>query len=311
MPPKDLAAAPSHVPGLTYTVLVNWNGWSETVECLQSCFRLSGVNNVVLVVDNGSTDGSVGHLRRLFPGLRVIENNANLGFAGACNVGIRAAMQADAEFVWLLNNDTVADSAALAELINALRSCPTAAFAGSKIFYASRPNVIWFAGGELPTLGSEPLHYGLDESDGGRYDDATACGFITGCSLLARTTAIAEIDVMPEDYFVYWEDVDWNERAAVAGMPRIYVPTSRVWHKVGASSQGKTGQRNPAMDRYVMRNFILFHRQHRPHSLPLAVLRGWLRTLKIFFWCQHPRRSAASFQGLIDGICGRTGEING
>ena len=310
MPPKDLAAAPIQVPGLTYTEIVNWNGLRETVECLQSCSRLSGVNNVVLVIDNGSTDGSVGHLRRLFPGLRVIENSANLGFAGACNVGIRAAMQAGAEFVWLLNNDTVADSAALAELIGTLRSRPKAAFAGSKIYYASRPNVLWFAGGELPTLGSEPFHRGLDESDGGRYDDVTPCGFITGCSLLARTTAIAAIGVMPEEYFVYWEDVDWNERAAAAGMQRIYVPTSRVWHKVSASSQGKTGQRDPAIDRYAMRNFILFHWQHRPHSLPLAVLRGWLRTLKILFWYRHPRRSAASFQGLIDGICGRTGQIN-
>jgi GT2 family glycosyltransferase len=260
-------------------------------------------------VDNGSTDGSVGRLRALFPDLRLIGNKTNLGFAAACNVGIRAAMEAGAEFVWLLNNDTVVDTDTLAELVRALQSRPAAAFAGSKIYYAARPDVLWFAGGDLPVLGSEPCHRGLDETDVGRHDEVTACGFVTGCSLLVRTGAIAAIGPMPEEYFVYWEDVDWNERAAAAGFERLYVPTSRVWHKVSAASADPAGRRNPLMERYNMRNAILFHRRHRPLGLAVAASRGVLRTLKLLLWHRQPVRSEAAFRGLIDGILGRTGPI--
>lgn len=305
----DEAAAPPRAPGLTVTVIVNWNGWSDTAECLRSCRQLEGAEHVELVVDNGSIDRSVTELRKRFPGLQVIENGANLGFAAACNVGIREALRVGAEFVWLLNNDTIVERAALAELVGALRSSPRAAFAGSKISYASRPDVLWFAGGDLPILGSEPFHRGLDEPDTGRYDEPISCGFITGCSLLVRTTAIASIGLMPEDYFLYWEDVDWNERAAAAGMERLYVPTSKVWHKVSASSQGIAGLRHPRMDRYSMRNFILFHRRHRPRGLAIALLRGGLRTLKMLLVERRPKRSAQALRGMIDGIAGRTGPI--
>jgi GT2 family glycosyltransferase len=298
------------VPGLTAIVIVNWNGWLDTVECLRSCRQLEGAEHVELVIDNGSTDRSVGELQSRFPGLRVLENGSNLGFAGACNVGIREALQAGAEFVWLLNNDTIVDRAALAELVRALQSSPQAAFAGSKIYYASRPDVLWFAGGDLPIHGSEPCHRGLDEPDLGRYDEPTPCGFITGCSLLVRTTAIASIGLMPEDYFLYWEDVDWNERAAAAGMERLYVPTSKVWHKVSASSRGEAGSRHPRMDRYSMRNFILFHRRHRPRGLALALLRGWLRTLKMLLVERRPKQSAAALRGMIDASAGRIGPIS-
>lgn len=214
-----------------------------------------------------------------------------------------------AEFVWLLNNDAIVDRAALAELVRALTSSPQAAFAGSKIYYASRPDVLWFAGGDLPILGSTPSHRGLDQRDTGRYDTPTSCGFITGCSLLVRTTAIAAIGLMPEDYFLYWEDVDWNERAEAAGMERLYVPASKVWHKVSASFQGNDGPRHPRIERYSMRNFILFHRRHRPGGLAIALLRGWARTLKMLLVERRPDRSVQALRGLIDGIVGLTGPI--
>ena len=311
MGPAGRGATPSPVPGPVYVVIVNWNGWEDTAECLRSCLRLRGVRHIPVVVDNGSTDGSVGRLRTLFPELRVIANETNLGFAAACNVGIRSAIEAGAEFVWLLNNDTVVDPDALAELVRVLQTRRAAAFAGSKIYYADRPDELWFAGGDLPFFGSEPRHHGLDETDTGYHDEVMACGFITGCSLLVRTSVIAAIGLMPEAYFVYWEDVDWNERAAAVGFQRLYVPASRVWHKVSASSNGPSGCRDPLVDRYCMRNAILFHRRHRLLGLPVAALRGMLRTLKILLWHRHLRRSGATFRGLIDGILGRTGRIEG
>ena len=112
----------SVVPGLVSTVILNWNGLADTVECIRSCQQLAYPHNTLLVIDNGSTDGSVAGLRELFPDLKIIETEANLGYAGGNNVGIETALADGAEFIWLLNNDTTFDPAALGELVAALKA---------------------------------------------------------------------------------------------------------------------------------------------------------------------------------------------
>ena len=295
------------VPGLVATVILNWNGLADTIECIHSCQRLAYGQNMLLVVDNGSTDGSVAKLREQFPELRIIGVGANLGFAGGCNVGIRAALEAGAEFVWLLNNDTTVDPAALGELVAALRTRPTVGIAGSKIFYSARADVMWFAGGAISTRWGYAWHRGLDEFDVGQHDIVEPCDFITGCSLLIRSGVVAGIGLMQERYFLYWEDVDWNARAAAAGWRSLYVPTSRVWHKVNSASKDASGEINAKAFRYEVRNRILFHRRHYPWRLPRVVL-GACRYAMVA-GKGAPRRGIAVIRGTIDGLLNRTGAI--
>ena len=299
----------SAVRGLVCTVILNWNGLADTVACIRSCQRLTYRHMTLLVVDNGSTDGSPAGLRALFPDLRIIETGANLGFAGGCNVGIRAAIEEGAEFIWLLNNDTTVDPAALGELVAAVRSRPKAGIAGSKILYSARPDVLWFAGGNVSARWGYVRHRGQDEPDVGQHDGIEACEFITGCSLLIRSGVVTEIGPMREDYFLYWEDVDWNVRAAAAGWESLFVPTSRVWHAVSGSSKDAAGRVNTMPCRYEMRNRVLFHARHRPWRLGMVLAGGVRYAWRQFVQKGEPRLGMAAIRGMIDGLLGRTGPI--
>jgi GT2 family glycosyltransferase len=297
------------VPGLVYTVILNWNGLADTVACIRSCQQLAYPHNTLLVVDNGSTDGSVAGLRELFPDLEIIETGANLGYAGGCNVGIETAQAHGAEFVWLLNNDTTVDPAALGELVATLQAWPKAGIAGSKIFYATRPDVLWFAGGEVSARWGYVRHRGQDETDIGQYDVIQPCDFITGCSLLIRSNVVSQIGLMREDYFLYWEDVDWNATSAAAGWESLFVPTSLVWHSVSGSSKDAVGRTNTKPCRYEMRNRILYHRRHLPWRLAMVVL-GACRYAMEQFVCEcKPRLGIAALRGMVDGLLNRTGPI--
>lgn len=297
------------VPGLVYVVILNWNGLADTIECIQSCLQLNDHHHTLLVVDNGSTDGSAARLRELFPDLQIIETGANLGYAGGNNIGITMALAHGAEFIWLLNNDTSVDPAALKELVGVLRTRLQAGIAGSKILYSSQPDVLWFAGGEVSSCWGYARHRGLNKPDIDQYNSIEPCEFATGCSLLIRSSVVRQIGLIPEQYFLYWEDVDWNTRAAKAGWEVLYVPSSRVWHKVSNSSKDSRGRVTMKPCRYEMRNRVLFHRRHRPWRLA-TVLLGACR----YAWDQvvfegNPRQGWAALRGMVDGLLNRTGPI--
>ena len=112
-------------------ILVNWNGWQDTAACVESCRALDWPNFRITIVDNASTDGSEAKLRELFPEIEIIQTGCNLGFAGGNNAGIRRALEHEAEYVWLLNNDTTVAPDALTALVDALENAPAAGMAGS------------------------------------------------------------------------------------------------------------------------------------------------------------------------------------
>lgn len=253
----------------TYVVLVNWNGWADTVACLESLDPLTYPDATVLVVDNGSTDDSVARISAARPGVRLIETGANLGFAGGNNVAIRTALDEGADYVWLLNNDTVVEPDALTALVDALEKDPMAGAAGSKITYFDRPGVLWYAGGDFGTDGLAH-HRGLDETDTGAYDTLGETEVITGCSLLLRASVLEQVGLMRDEYFLYWEETDLDWRIRAAGHRLLYVPGSVVRHKV-AASLGDTWA--PAQTEYLARNMLHFYRLNRPDRLPGVLAR--------------------------------------
>ena len=290
---------------LVGVILVNWNGWRDTRECLESCARLAYPDFEVIVVDNGSTDDSVTRLRERFPELRLIETGANLGFAGGNNAGLHAALALGAAYVWLLNNDTVVDAASLSALVDVLRDDPSAGFATSKIYYQDRPGTLWYAGGSLSRLWGWSQHRGSDERDEGQYEELTAVDFATGCSLLARASAVTSIGPMDEDYFLYWEDIDWSARARRAGWRVVYVPGSRVWHKLGGSTPR---ERRHLQWRYEGRNRLLFYRRQRPRALAWITLSALLNVAYLVAR-GRPRDGLSLVQGVVDAVRGRAGII--
>jgi GT2 family glycosyltransferase len=292
---------------LVCVIVVNWNGWRDTLECLESCARLDYPRVEIVVIDNGSTDDSVARLRERFPSLHLIETGANLGFAAGNNAGLPVARRLGAAYVWLLNNDTVVDPASLSALVDALRDDDDIAIAGSKICHQDEPGTLWYAGGFLSSFWGWAVHRGSGEPDDGRYDQTADVDFATGCSLLVRTAVLDEIGPLADEYFLYWEDVDLCARARQAGGRVVYVPASRVLHKLGSSLPPA---RRRVKWRYEGRNRLLFYRRQRPSRLPWITLSSLLNALYLVVR-GRPGDALALLHGMADAARGRTGEICG
>jgi hypothetical protein len=289
---------------LVTIVILNWNGASDTVACLRSCAHLvDRPAPAIVVVDNASTDESVPEIRGEFPATPVIEAPSNLGYAGGNNLGIRWALEAGSEYIWLLNNDTRVGPRALTELVQALRADRGAAMAGSKILYDADPDRLWSAGGYFTRSGLA-RHRGFDQVDHGQFDQSGPVGYVTGCSLLVRAEVVRQIGLLLEEYFLYYEDVEWNARAHRLGWTSIYVPTSIVWHKVGASLTRKD---NPRAYYYVTRNWMHFLGQSDPARLPLALARITAASA-LSLLRGDAGTAAARLRGVIDAARGRLGQ---
>ena len=248
---------------LVYIIILNWNGWRDTLECVESCLKLTYNNYCILLVDNGSSDNSETILRERFPDIPIIQTGSNLGFAGGNNIGIRHALEHGSDYIWLLNNDAIVASDALSELVTVADSEENAGIVGSKIYYHQEPMKLWFAGGVWRTNKSYATHRGQNEEDIGQYDVICEVDYISGCSLLIKSKVVEKVGLMKDDYFLYWEEVDWNASVAEHGWKNYYVPNSIVWHKVSAS----IGKRSYLANRYYIRNCLLFFQRHEPQRL--------------------------------------------
>ncbi|MCX7596938.1 MAG: glycosyltransferase family 2 protein, partial [Fischerella sp.] len=135
-----------------FVILLNWNGWQDTVKCIVSLKGLSYPNYEIVVLDNASTNDSVEQIRAAHPDVTLIETGANLGFAGGNNVGIRYALEHGAEYIWLLNNDTIVDANALSAMVTKAESDPKIGLVGSVLYYMNNPGSVQAWGGGTVNL---------------------------------------------------------------------------------------------------------------------------------------------------------------
>ncbi|WP_372370994.1 glycosyltransferase family 2 protein [Candidatus Uabimicrobium sp. HlEnr_7] len=244
-------------------ILVNWNGWQDTLECVKSCQNLVHHSYQIIIVDNDSQDQPQKTLQQLqrFDNVTLLQSNANLGFAGGNNFGIRHAQQKyNCDYFWLLNNDTVVEQTTLSELIKTARCDSNIGIVGSKIFYYNSSK-LWFAGGEFQKHSGYIKHLGMLEEDNVQFSQQKSVDFISGCSLLITKSAIQTVGLIPEDYFLYFEDTDWNFAVKEASFKILYAPHSRVWHKISQS----VGQQSTTYYYYMFRNSLIFSKKYFPH----------------------------------------------
>jgi GT2 family glycosyltransferase len=251
-------------------VLVNYRGWRDTVACVASLRNLKYSPVEIIVVENGSPDDSWGRLQDL-DGVRLVKLEQNLGFAGACNVGMKLAREGDAEFVWLLNNDTVVEPRAASALVELARSRPEAHFFGSLIAFDAEPELLWFGGGDFDCLTGTPGHVGFMQPVATfSSPDPVPTTWISGCSLLLRTNSLDRVGFMDEELFLYAEDLDWQLRARCERPVAWIARDCLVRHKVGRS----TGSTNDVMGRVFMsRNHLKLARRHAGISMPMWLAR--------------------------------------
>ncbi len=237
-----------------YIIILNWNGLNDTIQCVESCRKLEFPSFRIVVVDNGSDDGSEVTLKKQFPWLDVLQTGKNIGYAGGNNIGIKYALEQKADYIWLLNNDTVVDPMALAELINVAETDPSIGMTGSKILSYMDPSRLYYAGGWIDVDLGDSGHFGYGETDDHRYDDVVDTGYITGCSLLVRSSVLDLIGYMDVDYFLYFEESEWCVKAKRHGFRLGYVPKSIVYHKESVSTRKISG----AYTYYMTRNRLYF-----------------------------------------------------
>ncbi len=244
-------------------IVVNWNAREDTRECLASLVRSTHRELETILIDNASADGSVDYLKGLFPATVFVSNATNEGFARASNAGMRLALDRGADYVFLFNNDAVADERAVERLVAAMEESPEIGLAGAKIFYFSRKDTIWSAGGEVDFWKGMTRHRGIRKPDSPAFSERADVDYLTGCALMARRELVEKVGMLDTSYRMYGEDADWCLRAGRAGYRVVYVPDALAWHKVSLSSGGEFSPSK--VYNKTMSNVLLFSRHARPY----------------------------------------------
>lgn len=308
-----------------YILILNWNGWKDTIECLESVFRSSHIPFVVVVCDNGSQDDSLhfikswaaGQLNVFVPGVNphrhlshppvskpiphieyhreiaeqggsagdevpliLIQTGSNLGFAGGNNVGLRYILaQPGAQYVWLLNNDTVIRHDALGLLVAKGQSEARIGSVGSTVLYYDRPEVLDAAGGGMISKylgGVVHIMHGRLFKDLNDNNVPLSLDYVTGASCFLPISVIKKVGLLDETFYHFWEDADLGFRIIKRGYRNVYESRSIIYHKVGASTGGKSA----LSDYYELRNSIIFYRKHFGSGfLCIIVLKLVLKTV--------------------------------
>ena len=275
-------------------IILNWNGKEDTLECLASVRQILYSNFEIVVVDNGSDDGSPEAIAKLYPQVTLIQTGENLGYAGGNNVGLRHALANGAQYILLLNNDTIIDKNILIAFVEGSASLADSGVLSAKIYYHSEPRKLWYAGVYL----KKPLyfvHVGRDQiDDETAYSSIIETEYACGCALFAHTSIVRKVGLLDERFFLTYEEVDWCYRARNYGYKSFVVPNAKVWHKVSASFGG---EKSPLALYFFKRNTLLFARKHLPLAQRLAVYGDALGEIAEDFWIRRPRFAYSRKQG--------------
>ena len=214
-------------------VVLNYNRAADTVACVQSLQACQYDNLDILVVDNGSTDGSADEIGARLPGVQVLPLGSNLGFAAGNNRGIDDRLRRGCHYVLVLNNDTVVEPGFLGPLVAALERTPNAAAATGTIYLHPEVEVLWYGGGTFSPWRSS----GFSRGSGRRRPSVASTAeqsvsFVSGCLMLLRASAIERFGGFDERFFMYCEDTELSARFTGAGQTLLFVPGSRIYHKV-------------------------------------------------------------------------------
>lgn len=210
-------------------IILNWNKWQETIDCLNSVYQSDYSNFEVLLIDNASSDGSVGKIKAAFPDLRMIVNSENIGFTGGNNQGMRIAASEGADYVWLLNNDTEVEPDCLSQIVAVANSSRKIGLVSPAICYYAAPEVYQFRGSVVDWDNFEIVY--MDENNNylNFFDGDSVC--LWGTALLVNVDLISNVGFLNEDYFAYYEDTDYSMRSIVCGYKNVYCINAKVLHK--------------------------------------------------------------------------------
>jgi len=272
-------------------VTVNYNTKKDTISLIKSIKRIKREDFFLetVVVDNGSKE--ILSLPKEFEkDTLLIRSEKNTGFSGGYNIGIKKALEKDADYVLIVNNDTVVDPLMIKNLLKVLESDKKIGVVTPKIYFAKEHEfhkdryskdelgkVFWYAGRRTDWANVTSIHRGVDEVDKGQYDKVEKTEFASGCCMLFKREVLEKVGMFDDKFFLYYEDADLNERIKKKGYDIYYVPEAVLVH-VNAASSGGAG--NPLQDYYITRNRMLFGIRYAPLRSKIALIRESLRILR-------------------------------
>jgi GT2 family glycosyltransferase len=275
--PRFNAVMQSDDTPIVTAVVVNLNGKELLSDALESLLEQDYRALKIVVVDNGSTDGSQDLVRAAFSHVTLIENEKNEGFGGANNQGIAYALATGSDYVLLFNNDAVADKKCISALVESARR-HDAGMSGPKIYYHGEERLIWSAGGVVDFWRGKIEHIGIREIDRGQFERSASVDYLTACAVLISSKVLEEVGVFDPVYYpIYGEDTDLCQRAKRAGYRLVFEPSALVWHRISAFSGGGI---TPFKVRLRLQHELIFFRRYArwyhwitiPFFIPLRAL---------------------------------------
>jgi len=269
MPMRESSETPA-----VYAVILTFNHYEDTRECLESLQKTDYENLTIVVVDNGSSDGTPDNVRTDFPDVQVIETGQNLGVPWGYNVGFSYALRAGAEYILMLNNDTVVDPQMLRHLVDAAQADPNAGILMPKVLYYDNPEVIWAAGGRYRAF--PPAHVPLGQGQpSSAFEKPFYLEYALSCGLLIHRRAFEKAGLFDPGYFFQFDDWDFSQRVRAHGLHIIFVPEARMWHKVSKSTR-ETGKEALFWKVWGESSARFYRRHGRPVFISLLIHLGYL-----------------------------------
>jgi GT2 family glycosyltransferase len=291
------------------SVILNTNRCDDTLTCLASLHACTFTNKAAIVLDNASQDGSVEAIRAIYPDVEIIPLTHNRGYAGNNNVGIQAALERDADWILLLNEDTVLDPDCLIHLVTAGESDPRIGIVGPMVYHFDEPDMIQSAGGKLGPYW-DSRHLSENARERGEWRLPHDVDWISGCGIMVRRDVIRKSGMIDERYFYYWEETEWCIRAAKDGWRIVHVPEAKLWHK----GVQRNYRPSPLVTYYSTRNRLLTLSKHRvPIIVRMVAWAQFLRTVGSWTirpkWRDKRAHRNAMCKGMFDFMRGRWGQM--
>jgi len=340
-----------------FIIILNWNGWQDTIECLESLQKITYPNYQIIIVDNGSSDNSVKKIKKWCSGelpidsifikfmpelkpvkfieydevtarkggelnkenelknmppnrkLLIIQTNENLGFAGGNNLGIKYALKRGAEYILLLNNDTVVDENIVANLMEPMRNDPKIGIVGAVNYYYTEPNKIWGSGAIIQNWWiNSRIDISHNKIDAGQFGDFRNVDYIPGSCMSIKKEVFEKIGLFDERFFLDFEETDFSIRAKRAGYDIVSTFKAKIWHKVSKAKGKQSANKGNITGVYFYnRNIPLFLIKNSPKiclitSLPLHFSYILFRYFKTKFFSKEKAYNYMLKRVLIDSL---------
>jgi len=297
-----------------FIIILNWNGLQDTLECLESVYKLDYTNFHVIVVDNGSTDNSVTVIRETYPEVIIIENIDNLGYTGGNNIAMSYAMHNGADYMWLLNNDTIVEKDTLGKLVDKAEKNIEVGLISPILYYYDQPDRIQYCGSYIDWKNKTivyPEERNLNISEDFK-TGRNVC--LCGTALLIKREVIEKIGYLDEKFFAYWEDTDYSTRVLKEGFRNIICTSSRIYHKAPVINPASI-RRGSHYFYYMSRNRYLWATKDLNRLKKMSYLRKYLSLviLTVMYYSESNEFETANayLDGMWAAFCGKSGPFDG